>query len=65
MKKNTLKTDLILFLLFFGIISLVYYFFNREEIVKTKNYDFLIYSFLGASSIVVVPLIQRLFKKKK
>jgi hypothetical protein len=64
MKKNSFVKDLLLFIGLFILFTTLYYFFNKKEIDTSKNYEFIITSLIGASSVIFVPLIQKLFKKK-
>lgn len=63
MKKKMFLRDLILFIVLSFLFSISYYFFNKNEIDQSRNYEFIIYSIIGASSVIFVPLIQKLFKK--
>lgn len=64
MKKNSFVKDLLLFIGLFILFTTLYYFFNKKEIDTSKNYEFIITSLIGASSVIFVPIIQKLFKKK-
>lgn len=50
------------------IFAWVYFFFNKDEIEASQNYDFLVIAVLVGSSTFVVPILQRwtsrLFKRK-
>jgi|688.fasta_scaffold420768_2 hypothetical protein len=63
MKKKSFLTDLVFFICLSFLFSISYYFFNKKEIDKTKDYEFIVYSIIGASSVIFVPLIQKMFKK--
>jgi len=63
MKKKSFLTDLVFFICLSFLFAISYYFFNKKEIDKTKDYEFIVYSIIGASSVIFVPLIQKMFKK--
>ena len=65
MEKKSIAKDFLLFIALAILFAALYYLFNKEEINKTNNYEFVIYSILGASSVIFVPLIQKLFRKKQ
>lgn len=56
-------SNIIIFLIVYVVFSMVYYLIYRKEINNTKNYEFLIYGLIGASAVIFVPLIFKLFKK--
>lgn len=56
-------SNIIIFLIVYVVFSMVYYLIYRKEINNTKNYEFLIYGLIGASAVIIVPLIFKLFKK--
>ena len=56
-------SDIIIFLVVYVVFSTTYYLIYREEITRTKDYEFLIIGLIGASAVFFVPLIQKLLKK--